>query len=100
MGYLLWRIIVRNWQKFDFFEANITLTFISDTVLYMAIIGTKVHAFLNDHTKKIKSVVSLYLLKKIALAGLCTNMKNSNAQLRMQDLVSSSNTTPCRNVLG
>lgn len=70
----------------DFLESSIDLGFITNDTSYEDLTDEQVRAFVETRSADSKEVVTLEKLDKIVKNELRTNMKNSNAKARMQDL--------------
>lgn len=83
----------------EFLESSIALGFITDAPDYKSLTDEQVRNFLSKRAEESKEVVTLEKLDGIVSRELRTNMRNTNAAARMQDLFTNYHTILVRNGL-
>lgn len=83
----------------EFLESSIALGFITGANDYKSLSDELVRTFLEQRAEESKEVVTLEKLDEIVSRELRTNMRNTNASARMQDLFASYHTILVRNGL-
>lgn len=76
----------------DFIESSITLGFVENATSYEKLTDEQLRTFLEGRVQESKDVVTLDTLDKIVKNRLHTDMRNTNAKTRIQDLFASYNT--------
>lgn len=83
----------------EFLESKIALGFIEDVKDFASLTDAQLRTFLEERSKESKTVVTLDKLDSIVESDLRTNMKETSASTRMEDLFTSYHTILSRHAL-